>query len=106
MAGELVPDPFGAKPVPWWRSLLRSGGKGRAPKRYAGAAGALGPIAGLALQGGDGLDKPTRLAIIAGLTFVPPLLVESLWRARERRDEDGLLTIPATVGKESGTALG
>lgn len=103
MAGELVPDPFGEKPAPRWRSLLQSGNKGRAPKRYVGAAGALGPIAGLALQGGDSLDKSTRLAIIAGLTFLPPLLVESLWRARERREEEELLTIPATAGKESRT---
>ena len=104
MARELVPDPFGEKPAPWWRSLLRSGGKGRPPKRYAGAAGAFGPIAGLALQSVDGLDKPIRLAIVAGLTFLPPLLVESLWRARERREEEGLLRIPATAGKESLTA--
>jgi hypothetical protein len=88
MAGELAPDPFGEKPASWWRSLLRSGGKGRAPKRYAGAVGALGPITGIALQSGDGLDKPTRLAIVAGLTFVPPVLVEYWWRGRERREEE------------------
>ena len=40
--GESDPDPFGEKAVPWWRTVFR--GKGRAPKRYAGVAGALGPI--------------------------------------------------------------
>jgi hypothetical protein len=104
MANELVPYPFGEKPAPWWRSLLRFGGKGRAPKRYAGTAGALGPIAGLALQSGDGLNRPERLAIFAVLTFVPPMLVEYWWRGRERRQEEELLTIPATAGKESRTA--
>ncbi|MGA8364092.1 MAG: PIN domain-containing protein [Solirubrobacteraceae bacterium] len=49
--------PFGEKPASWWRSLLRSGKKGRAPKRYAGAAGALGPLSGLVIHSGDGLDK-------------------------------------------------
>lgn len=89
----LTYDPFGEKPVPWWRSLLRSG-KGRAPKRYAGAAGALGPLSGLVLQSGDGLDKPTRFAIFAGLTLIPPFLVECWWRGRERRREERLLVLP------------
>ena len=92
--GGFGPDPFGEKPVPWWRSLLRSGKKGRAPKRYAGAAGALGPLSGLVIYSGDGLDKPTRLAIFAGLTFIPPFLVEYWWRGRERRQEERLLMPP------------
>ena len=79
--------------MPWWRSLLRSG-KGGAPKRYAAPAGALGSLSGLVLQSGDGLDKPTRLAIFAALTFVPPFLVERWWKGRERRQEEQLLVFP------------
>ena len=89
----LTSDPFGETRAPWWRSLLRSG-KGHAPKRYATAAGALGPTAGLFLVSGDGLDKPTRIAIVAGLTFLPPWLVEVFWRRRKRRQEERLLVLP------------
>ena len=90
--------------MPWWRSLPRSGKKGRAPKRYAGAAGALGPLSGLAFQSGDGLDKPRRVAIVAGLTFIPPLVVEYWWRGRERREEEQLLAITDTGGKGTQAA--
>jgi hypothetical protein len=86
-------DPFGREPVSWWRSLLRSG-KGGAPKRYAAPAGALGSLSGLLLQSGDGLDKPTRVAIVAALTFIPPYLVERWWKGRERRQEERLLVLP------------
>lgn len=79
--------------MPWWRSLLRSG-KGGAPKRYAGPAGALGSLSGLVLQSGDGLDKPMRLAIFAALTFIPPFLVERWWKGRERQREERLLVLP------------
>jgi hypothetical protein len=86
-------DPFGETPVPWWRSLLRSG-KGGAPKRYAAPAGAVGSLTGLLLQSGDGLDKPTRVAIVGALTFLPPYLVERWWKGRERRQEERLLMLP------------
>lgn len=89
----LASNPFGEKPVPWWRSLLRSG-KGGAPKRYAAPAGALGSLSGLMLQSGDGLDKPTRVAIVAALTLIPPFLVERWWKGRERRQEERLLVLP------------
>jgi hypothetical protein len=89
----LACDPFGETPVPWWRSLLRSG-KGRAPKRYVRAAGALGPFSGWVLQSGSGLDKPMRLAIFAGLSLIPPFLVERWWKGRERRQEERLLVLP------------
>jgi len=89
----LASNPFGEKPVPWWRSLLRSG-KGGAPKRYAAPAGALGSLSGLMLQSGDGLDKPTRVAIVAALTLIPPFLVERWWKERERRQEERLLVLP------------
>ena len=88
----LACDPFGETPVRWWRSLLRSG-KGRAPKRYAAAAGAVGSFSGLVLQSGDGLDKPTRFAIFVVLTTIPPFLVEHWWRGRERRQEERLLVL-------------
>lgn len=93
MGSGLASDPFGEKPVPW-RCSLRSGKKGRTPKRYAGAAGALGSLSGLVLHSGDGLDKPARLAIFAGLTLIPPYLVERWWRERERRLEERLLVLP------------
>jgi hypothetical protein len=89
----LACDPFGETPVPWWRSLLRSGKRG-APKRYAAPAGALGSLSGLVLQSGDELDKPTRLAIFAALTLIPPFLVERWWKGRERRQEERLLVVP------------
>jgi hypothetical protein len=89
--GGLAANPFGEKPVPWWRSL-RSG-KGGAPKRYAVPAGALGSLSGLVLQSGDGLDKPMRLAIFAALTLIPPFLVERWWKGRERRQEEQLLVL-------------
>jgi hypothetical protein len=89
----LACDPFGEVTVPWWRSLLRSG-KGRAPKRYAAPAGGLGSLSGLVLQSGDGLDKPTRFAIFAALTLIPPFLVERWWKGRERRQEERLLVLP------------
>jgi hypothetical protein len=57
------------KPVPWWRALRRLGTE-RAPKRYARAAGALGPVAGLFITRGDGLDKPTRDVLVIGLTVI------------------------------------
>ncbi len=79
--------------MPWWRSLLRSG-KGGAPKRYAAPAGAMGSLSGLLLQSGDGLDKPTRVAVVAVLTFIPPYLVERSWKGRERRQEERLLVLP------------
>jgi hypothetical protein len=86
-------DPFGEQAAPWWRSLFRSG-KGHAPKRYAGAAGALGPLSGLVLQSGDGLDKPARFAIFAALTFIPPYMVERWWREQARRQDEQLLLLP------------
>jgi hypothetical protein len=89
----LVTNPFGEKPVPWWRPLLQSK-KGGAPRRYAAPAGALGSLSGLVLQSGDGLDRPTRLAIVAGLTLIPPFLVERWWKGRERRREEQLLVLP------------
>lgn len=92
MAG-LDADPFGEKSDPWWRAFFRSGAS-HAPRRYAGAAGALGPLAGLVVASGDGLDKPTRAALVAGLTFVPPLLVEVWWRRRKRRQDERLLILP------------
>jgi hypothetical protein len=89
----LAANPFGEKPVPWWRRLHRSS-KGRAPKRYAAAAGAVGSLSGLVLHSGDGLDKPMRFAIFAVLTVIPPLLVERWWRERARRQEERLLVLP------------
>jgi hypothetical protein len=89
----LASDPFGETQAPWWRSLLRSR-KGGAPKRYAVPAGALGSFSGLVLQSGDGLDKPTRFAIFAVLTVVPPFLVERWWKGRERLQEERLLMLP------------
>jgi hypothetical protein len=86
-------DPFGETPVPWWRSLWRSG-KGAAPKRYAAPAGALGSLSGLVLQSGDGLGRPTRLAIVVALTLIPPFLVERWWKGRERRQEERLIVLP------------
>jgi hypothetical protein len=86
-------NPFGEKPVPWWRRLHRSS-KGRAPKRYAVVAGSLGPMAGFVIASGDGLDKPTRVALVAGLTLVPPSLVEVWWRRRECRSKEKLLILP------------
>lgn len=89
----LTCDPFGEKPVPWWRWLLRSG-KGHAPKRYARVAGFFGPLSGLLLQSGDGLDKPERLAIFVGLSLIPPYMVERWWRERECRQDERLLVLP------------
>lgn len=89
----LTRDPFGEKPVPWWR-WLRHYGKGHAPKRYARFAGVFGPLSGLILQSGDGLSKPGRLAIFAGLSLIPPYLVERWWREHERRQEERLLVLP------------
>jgi hypothetical protein len=48
----------------------------------------------LVLQRGDGLDSPMRLAIIAGLTLIPPFLVERWWRGRERQREERLPVLP------------
>jgi hypothetical protein len=92
--------PFGENPTRWWRSLLRSGRKSQAPKRHSAAAGVLGPLAGLVLQSGDGLDKPTRVAIVAGLTFVPPLVIEYWWRGRARREEERLLPVADIAGEQ------
>jgi hypothetical protein len=89
----LAANPFGENYLPWWRKLHRSS-KGRAPKRYAAAAGAVGSISGLVLHHGDGLDRPTRLAIFAVLSVIPPFLVERWWRERERRQEERLLVLP------------
>jgi hypothetical protein len=91
--GGLEANPFGEKPVPWWRRLHRSR-KGRAPKRYAAVAGAMGPMGGLFITSGDGLDRPARVALVAGLTLLPPSLVEVWWRRRERRKADRLLVLP------------
>jgi hypothetical protein len=91
--GGLASDPFGEKPVPWWRTLRRFGAS-RAPKRYARFAGALGPIAGLFITTGDGLDKSTREGLVLGLTVIPPLLVEIWWRRRKHRQEEPLLILP------------
>jgi hypothetical protein len=55
-------------------------------------ASVLGPFSALVLQSGDGLDKPARLAIFTGLTFIPPFLIERWWRGRERRREEQLLS--------------
>lgn len=86
-------DPFGEKPLPWWRRLHQAD-KGHAPKRYARFAGVFGPLSGLILQGGDGLSKPGRLAIFAGLSLIPPYLVERWWRERECRQAERLLVLP------------
>jgi len=76
---------FGEKPVSSWRRAWRWINTERAPKRYARTAGAVGPVAGVFLTAGDGLDKPTRVFIVVSLTVIPPLVVEGWWRARERR---------------------
>ena len=78
--------------MPWWRRLSRPS-KGRAPKRYAAAAGAVGSLSGLVLHSGDGLDKSVRFAIFAALTVIPPFLVERWWRYRGRRQEERLLVL-------------
>jgi hypothetical protein len=91
--GGLTCDPFCEKPVPWWRSLFRSD-QGRAPKRYMGFAGFFGPFSALILQSGDGLTKPERFAIFAGLSLIPPYVVERWWRERERRQGEQLLVLP------------
>jgi hypothetical protein len=90
---EFTCDPFGERPVPWLRSLLRSD-KGHAPKRYMRFAGFFGPLSGLILQSGDGLSTPERFAIFAGLSLIPPYLVERWWRERERRQDERLLVLP------------
>jgi hypothetical protein len=54
----------------------------------------MGSLSGLLLQSGDGLDKPTRVAVVAVLTFIPPYLVERWWKGRERRQEERLLVLP------------
>jgi hypothetical protein len=78
--------------VPWWRRLHRSS-NGRAPKRYAAVAGAVGPMAGLLVTSGDGLDRPARGALVVGLTLLPPSLVEVWWRNRERHKAERLLVL-------------
>jgi hypothetical protein len=54
----------------------------------------MGPMAGLVVTSGDGLDKPVRAALLAGWTLVPPSLVEVWWRGRERRKAERLLILP------------
>jgi hypothetical protein len=51
-------------------------------------------MAGLVVTSGDGLDKPARAALVAGLSLVPPSLVEVWWRRRERRRAERLLILP------------
>ena len=81
----LPSNPFGQKPNPLWRRALLWINTSHVPKPYAAIAGAVGPIAALFLTAGDGLDKATRLVIVASLTTIPPVDVEVWWRARERR---------------------
>ncbi len=82
-------------------ALVARSGKGGAPKRYAAPAGAVGSLSGLVLQGGDGLDKPTRVAIVAVLTLIPPIrrraLVERA-RAPPTRTAAGALRLTASGG--------
>jgi hypothetical protein len=95
-------NPFGEKPESSWRRARRWTNTKRNPKRYARTAGALGPIAGLFLTSDDGLDKPTRLLILAGFTVIPPLAVEGWWRVRERRRAETLMSIPEqTISQEA-----
>jgi hypothetical protein len=35
-----------------------------------------------------------RLAIFAGLSLIPPFLVERWWKGREHRQEEQLLVLP------------
>jgi hypothetical protein len=96
MAG-LTCDPFAEKSAPWWRASRQSSRKS-VPKRYAIPAGVLGSLSGLGLQRGDGLDKPTRFAIVTALAVVPPFLVDRWWserrRIRERRIQERLFVLP------------
>jgi hypothetical protein len=48
-------------------------------------------MAGLSMTA-DG--KPTRIAVVACLTFIPPSLVEVWWRRRERRKKERLSILP------------
>jgi Flp pilus assembly protein TadB len=99
---ELIPDPFGETPRPWWRSMWRRDRSASAPKRYAVIAGGVGSIAGLSLAGVHGVDHLSKAVIFALVTGLPPWLVKMWWRRRCRRGAEQLLSRPDSAGDPVG----
>jgi hypothetical protein len=90
----VMSDPFGEPPPPWWRGMWGGEGSGRAPKRYTVLAGALGPIGGFMLPKLHLVDHTTRGMLGLTLLAVPPALVETWWKRRQRRADEQLLVLP------------
>lgn len=88
-------DPFGERPTPWWRRISRHDGRESVPKRYAGPAGAVGPLAGWLLTGTDGMDPPTKVVLFFAVFVAPPALVAMWWRRRRWRADTQLALLPA-----------
>jgi len=102
-----MPNPFGEEPVPWWR-LRRRDRPNPAPKRYTIVAAGLGPMMRLLVEAPPGIDRSAWNAIVAGLTLIPPLVVELWWKRRCRTRAEQLLSVPSAlaVGMGPGPFLG
>jgi hypothetical protein len=91
----VMSDPFGEQPTPWWQRIWRRDGRESAPRRYAGPAGAVGPLAGWLLTDTHGMDPPSKVAFLLALFVAPPALVEMWWRRRRSRADAQLQLLPA-----------
>jgi len=95
MAGDApsIANPFGEQPVSWWRrAWQRRESSTHAPKGYAGIAGGLGTLMGFGMAAVQGMDHDVRVLVIAGVTVLPPALLEVWWKQRSRRRAEQLIT--------------
>jgi hypothetical protein len=86
-------DPFAESSMPWWRRMWRRARTNSAPKRYAGPAGAIGPIVALGVST-HGMDLAHEIVFVFALFVIPPALVEIWWKQRTRRESERLFVLP------------
>jgi hypothetical protein len=89
-----MPDPFCEAPEPLWRRVWRRRREqGAAPKRWATAAGTIGPVVLFLVPAGH-MDAIDKLAISFAILALPPALVGLWWKKRRRRASEELLVWP------------
>jgi hypothetical protein len=99
-----MPDPFGEKTTPWWRSGAWwwewcFGSKSVVPKRYSRPVAVVSALV-VASTAGVHLDLAAQIAVAVSVLGIPSLLLEWWWKQRRRVESERLVVLPEAHDRE------